>query len=109
MNDIHSPKFGGLRPHSFQVMGQVAPTAPRLPRPRTIFFYKLFVLSHLPIYAPSWSGRELFEHPSYIPLWTIHSVAKESAELWRLIRRALCVIELRVKPNGEGGTVSPFK
>ena len=22
-------------------------------------------LSHLPIYAPSWSGRELFEHPSY--------------------------------------------
>ena len=24
-----------------------------------------FDLSHLPIYAPSWSGRELFEHPSY--------------------------------------------
>ena len=23
-------------------------------------------LSHLPIYAPSWSGRELFEHPSYV-------------------------------------------
>ena len=22
-------------------------------------------LSHLSIYAPSWSGRELFEHPSY--------------------------------------------
>ena len=24
-----------------------------------------FSLSYLPIYAPSWSGRELFEHPSY--------------------------------------------
>ena len=23
-----------------------------------------FVFSHLPISAPSWSGRELFEHPS---------------------------------------------
>ena len=35
-------------------------------------------LSHLPIYAPSWSGRELFEHPSYaetagpyVPIWPV--------------------------------------
>ena len=29
-------------------------------------------LSYLPIYAPSWSGRELFEHPSYISIVLTH-------------------------------------
>ena len=38
MNDNDSPKLGG-RPHSFKVVGQVAPTAPppRFPRPCLCF------------------------------------------------------------------------
>ena len=33
-------------------------------------------LSYLPIYAPSWSGRELFEHPSYI--YNLEDIAKSA-------------------------------